>query len=303
MNKGLEKATGEYIGIVESDDFADPNMFEELYAFAKNSGADAVKSNYYEYKAGVNSHRCPIDRDDTGLLLDPARHIWIFYQAPAIWSGLYRREFLLKNKIKFLPTPGASYQDTGFNFKVWATTHKAYFTYNSYLHYRTDNESSSVNSMGKVLCVCEEYAEIEKYLKDKEIFSNYGELMMVAKFGAYYWNLFRLSNKLLPTFIEEIKKEYKKAFDEDLICRRLWDDKMYNLLTYILSHSTKNVVIHISSLRRKMERKKNLRIIAAKIKPAYRKQVELAHLLDEIQYQNILLEEKVSMLKEEKNRS
>ena len=30
MNQGLKKANGEYIGIVESDDFVEPNMFETL---------------------------------------------------------------------------------------------------------------------------------------------------------------------------------------------------------------------------------------------------------------------------------
>ena len=30
MNIGLETAKGEYVGIVESDDFVEPNMFEKL---------------------------------------------------------------------------------------------------------------------------------------------------------------------------------------------------------------------------------------------------------------------------------
>ena len=32
MNCGLRKAVGEYIGIVESDDFIDPDAFEKLYS-------------------------------------------------------------------------------------------------------------------------------------------------------------------------------------------------------------------------------------------------------------------------------
>ena len=35
MNVGLQNATGEYIGIIETDDFADLNMFDELYKAAK----------------------------------------------------------------------------------------------------------------------------------------------------------------------------------------------------------------------------------------------------------------------------
>ena len=50
MNRGMSIATGEYIGILEPDDFADSNMFEVLYNVAKENDADIVKSNYYKYK-------------------------------------------------------------------------------------------------------------------------------------------------------------------------------------------------------------------------------------------------------------
>ena len=49
MNRGLENATGEYIGIVESDDFAELDMFENLYNLAKQNDADIVKSDFYLY--------------------------------------------------------------------------------------------------------------------------------------------------------------------------------------------------------------------------------------------------------------
>ena len=31
MNRGFSEARGEYVGIVESDDFADPHMFKDMY--------------------------------------------------------------------------------------------------------------------------------------------------------------------------------------------------------------------------------------------------------------------------------
>ena len=36
MNVGLDTASGEYIGIVESDDFIKPHMYETLYNVALN---------------------------------------------------------------------------------------------------------------------------------------------------------------------------------------------------------------------------------------------------------------------------
>ena len=45
MNLGISQARGEYIGIVESDDFAKPQMFERLYSVAKEQDCDIIKSD------------------------------------------------------------------------------------------------------------------------------------------------------------------------------------------------------------------------------------------------------------------
>ena len=49
MNRGFDAATGEYLGIVESDDYAEPDMFEKLYAVAKADDLDVVKSGFFYY--------------------------------------------------------------------------------------------------------------------------------------------------------------------------------------------------------------------------------------------------------------
>ena len=56
MNCGLRIAKGEYIGILEPDDFMSKDMLETLYNIAKKNNADVVKSNYFEYKTKDNSN-------------------------------------------------------------------------------------------------------------------------------------------------------------------------------------------------------------------------------------------------------
>ena len=46
MNIGLDKATGEYIGIVEPDDFVPLSMYEDLYKVAKENELDFVKADF-----------------------------------------------------------------------------------------------------------------------------------------------------------------------------------------------------------------------------------------------------------------
>ena len=62
MNRGFDMATGEYIGIVESDDYADANMFETLYRVAKEENADVVKGGFYYFfsKPEVSNTPAPI---------------------------------------------------------------------------------------------------------------------------------------------------------------------------------------------------------------------------------------------------
>ena len=47
MNDGLRMAVGNYIGIVESDDYAERNMFETLLRIACREEADYVRSDFW----------------------------------------------------------------------------------------------------------------------------------------------------------------------------------------------------------------------------------------------------------------
>ena len=45
VNAGINIATGEYIGILESDDFTKTTMLEDLYNIAEKNSAEVVKSD------------------------------------------------------------------------------------------------------------------------------------------------------------------------------------------------------------------------------------------------------------------
>ncbi len=301
MNKGLQKATGEYIGIVESDDFIELNAFERLYNLAKKFDADIARSNYYHFKDNKNKKYSYIDPRDINRIVDPASRTWIFYQAPAIWSAIYKNDFIKKNKIDFLPTPGASYQDTSFNFKVWATTHNAVFTDEAFLHYRLDNESSSVNNPGKIFNVCKEYTEIENYLRKNNLYEKYAEIMQMAKFGAYYWNIYRLAPELRRDFVSKTKEEFSAARKEGSLNQALFlNTDQWILLNYILDHSVSSSLKFIKrsgkKVRFKTKVKKALKNVYMKLNPVYKKQLEISALISELESENLLLRQKIKDL-------
>lgn len=117
MNVGLDAATGEYIGIVESDDCILPEMYGTLYKEADAENLDLIKSDaffWYEtigYKK--STHSACLDRYYDRILGDLDRNIFFDFFMN-IWTGIYKREFLISENIRFHESPGASYQDNGF---------------------------------------------------------------------------------------------------------------------------------------------------------------------------------------------
>lgn len=239
MNVGLKNATGEYIGIVETDDFTEPDMFEKLYETAKKGRLDMVKSNYYAYVSTpepANTYMEVLkDFHLYNKVFLPCDHPDVFRVRPCIWSGLYRREFLLENNIWFTETPGASYQDTAFAFKVWASSQRAALIKEAYLHYRTDNANSSVKSAAKVYCLCDEYASIETFLDERpELKEKLQKLEISLKYESYRWNLARLTQEFKHEFLLRMNQEFTKAKTEGVLSKRFFSDYAWKNVNWII---------------------------------------------------------------------
>lgn len=220
MNKGLKMATGEYVGIVESDDFIEPDAFERLYRIAKEYDLDVVKSNFYEYFTGKHSDINKSNMflpEEVGRVIDPRKNRHVFYEQPSIWSAIYKRDFLKDNDIWFLPSPGASYQDAGFNFKVWTMARRVCFVNEAFLHYRQDNPNSSVKSNGKVYAVKDEYDEAERYLRERDMMEEYGATLAAMRFSSYIWNMNRLTRKAAHEFGKVARKDYERIKEEGFL--------------------------------------------------------------------------------------
>ena len=234
MNRGLDMARGKYIGIVESDDWIDPNMYEVLITAAEKNDVDVVKANFFEYTTfnGIkNKKRDILPEWDCGAPFCPQEKTSIFFVQPSIWSAVYKRDFLEKNEIRFLESPGASYQDTGFNFKVWLMADRVMLLDAAYLHYRCDNENASVKSKGKVFCITDEWNSVEQYVREHNIMNaDVNRLIAHVKLGGYLWNAERLDGDEQRRFLAQLSKEYKKYIADKVIEKLYFDDKTWNKL-------------------------------------------------------------------------
>lgn len=244
MNRGFEKARGEYIGIVESDDCIRPEMFEKLYEQASRNDADVVRSNYYTM-ANEGTKFVLVDVLNLACApyyttFNPQDYPDILRGSPAIWTGIYKRAFIQNNDITFLESPGASYQDTGFILKVWAAAQKVVLMREAFLNYRIDNEASSVKSGAKVFCVSDEYAAFENFLPrhpKKAIAFRY--MIQAKKYETYLWNYNRLDDSVKPAFLELMTQEFSEAEKKDHLNRELFSSVEWDELHMIISSPEK----------------------------------------------------------------
>lgn len=234
MNRGLKKAKGKYIGIVEPDDFVELDTFADLTKLADKFQADIIKANYYYHSKNGDELQTIIDPTEVNRLIDPSQNQHIFHQPPTIWAAIYRRKFLIEQGIDFLPTPGASYQDTGFNFKAFASTRRVVYTNKAFLHYRTDNENSSVKSASKIFAVSEEFASIEQFLREKKLYKKLGPVLQAYKFGSYHWNLLRLPDDAIKEFLPTMHSEFLQAQKDGTLQKAYFPKKHWLALQLLL---------------------------------------------------------------------
>lgn len=150
VNLGIKHAKGEYIGIVETDDFIDLKMYEELYRYASDLNADVVKSPYYEYYDEKHITTCYYAETLNKILPEGIfsckefGHLLAYHAS--VWSGLYKREYLVNKNIYFVEAPGAAYVDVGFRYDSCINTQKCAWYRRPLYYYRINSANSSTNN-------------------------------------------------------------------------------------------------------------------------------------------------------------
>ena len=147
MNTALQAAQGTWVGIVEPDDEVEPTMYSHLLELAAGTRAPVVKGSYTIVRGGSSHPAGKFATLPPGTELAPEHAADYILGAPAIWSAIYRRDWLLEHGIRFQETPGASFQDLGFSIRTWAAAPRICCTPAGAYHYREDNPNSSTRKL------------------------------------------------------------------------------------------------------------------------------------------------------------
>jgi glycosyltransferase involved in cell wall biosynthesis len=137
-NAGIDVAQGEFLGFVDSDDWVEPDMFEELYNTAKKENSEVCFSNATkEYADGKTSVLTHYKVTPGELTAEKKREIIVKY-IPAFWTAIYKRSWWNENDMRF---PKEKYEDSFIAPLVLVYAHKCSYVKRCFYHYMVRENS------------------------------------------------------------------------------------------------------------------------------------------------------------------
>ena len=198
VNLGILQAKTPYIAILETDDYVHREMYEILYREIEDNQVDYVKADYEMFYVCRNGKRIiwdmKISKDSSiyNETIDVTNNAFFYVQDFNVWKGIYRRDFLIDNKIFFNESKGAAYQDIGFGQKLHSCAKRALYISDLLYCYRVGRENASVNSGRGVVYSYEEFKQLlDTWDKQKLCLRGTYEAMISSFLGEF---------RLLSTF-------------------------------------------------------------------------------------------------------
>ncbi len=166
-NYGLERATGEYVTFVDTDDWVEPNWAEKLYNAAKENNADMAVCAFERIDLNTNKvvSTNMTNFGNTVKEINNKDDFMLFIN-PAPWNKIYKLD-KVKN-LRFLDFRG--FNDMIFLTSSYTTVEKIAFVPDVLYHYylRYDSQIHSVNK--------QDVENFKKYLLDlKQLYIDTGK--------------------------------------------------------------------------------------------------------------------------------
>jgi glycosyltransferase involved in cell wall biosynthesis len=211
VNNGINAARGNYVGIIESDDWIEPTMYEKLYYNAVKNNSDVVKCSFYVYdgtqisqnqnRKWKTSYVDLFDAPEGAFVIADYPDIVMFHSS--VWASLYRADFV--KGIKMIETRSASYQDFPFMCEVMSTAKRISVEKDYLVHYRMEpNQDSSTKQIGERLILM-----VTQSINGIEILKTNGVLDLVKE--EIYWHAYTASIGFFRCISWELKQKF---FDE-----------------------------------------------------------------------------------------
>ena len=202
-NMGMDKAKGEYIAFVDSDDWLEPNMYEALISQLEKHEADIVACSFYECKGdekkavGDSKNIRVIDTEEIFINKNQLRFL--------VWNKVFRRSFV--EEMRFVP--GQVYEDFHFCRQVFLKTKRLVYLDVPFYNYRISRPGNTNSSFkpGR-MCI---FGEFDALINDlAALHYNKARAAMIIYALEFYRRLYKEACELNASV--DIKEKIRKNF-------------------------------------------------------------------------------------------
>lgn len=236
VNLAASMACGEYIGIVETDDYIDKDMYKILYDNICSTDADFVKAGWRGFFArndmewSYEDMPCSLLPGQERIVLWPRDNPSLFASDRYIWSGIYRKSFF--GKFKLQETNGAAFQDVGMLFQMLHEAQKGIYIRKPLYNYRHDNEGASFHNPRSIGYIANEYKALKVKFPDLSKDWEYAYFRQLA--GHTYGRFFAMATQGVTMSDDAatnwIRKELEYALSSAILHESDFDQFSWNSL-------------------------------------------------------------------------
>ncbi|MDR3164764.1 MAG: glycosyltransferase [Synergistaceae bacterium] len=257
-NLGLANARGKYISILDSDDFFESEMLEEMFNKAEQTDADIVLCGGTEYdnRTGRNGkvtsisilNKKVIPDKETFSYMDIPNDIFQLSQGMA-WNKLYRRAFLDKHNLNFQKIRYTD--DAYFSFAHMVLAERIAVVNKKFTHYRVNSGISQTDGLTRYPdSAYLPYVELKKSLEEWGVYDTVKQSFIncAAMFIRYFYD--RLDKfEAFKYLHDKLKDEIFKALDiDDNPQKCFYDERLYLWVNLVTENSAEEIAFRAAKI-------------------------------------------------------
>lgn len=149
-NVAIEQAKGEYLYFLDSDDWAEPTMLEDMYKLAKRDNAQLVVAGFYiDTYYTDEDYLTLVVQDEDAVYQNKEefrKQAYKYFDKNLLytpWNKLYEAKYILDNNLRF---PKTLWDDFPFNLSVVENIERVTITSGKYYHFlrsRAESETAA----------------------------------------------------------------------------------------------------------------------------------------------------------------
>ncbi len=215
-NNGMQLATGEYLSILDSDDFYEPDMLEKAYNKVKETDSDIVvfacdhydneKQSFYPNNYSIRKYLLPEKSPFAGV--DIPKDIFMVFVGWS-WDKLFKRSFVEENNLKFQEQRTTN--DMLFVYSAVAKADSIVTMDEILVHHRLAQGTLSVTREKSWHCFYDALVELKKQLEEWNLFERFEQDYINYCVNFSLWHLKTLKEPTYTLLYNKLRDEWFDA--------------------------------------------------------------------------------------------